>query len=220
MVFGLGFLSAGLLTLLFLPAFWRRAVRLSRRRLEMLMPLSMDEIVAERDQLRAQFAVERRRMEQAQEAAQETRARDMAELGRRAAALAQAQTRLEALQRALDAGQSRISELEAALESAQAEGQARVHRLDEQGLDDAALRRALAAVGDDMIRLTEKLGVGGLALAPPPAPTLSPASAPSPSPSPAAAQPAPALALLAAPALAAPSAGPAPAAPARAVAGE
>ena len=54
MVFALGFLLCGLLTLLFLPAFWRRAVRLSVRRVEMQMPLSMSEIVAERDQLRAE----------------------------------------------------------------------------------------------------------------------------------------------------------------------
>ena len=66
MVFAAGFLLAGLLALLFLPALWRRALRLSRRRLEMQMPLSMDEIVAERDQLRAQFASDRRRIEQAQ----------------------------------------------------------------------------------------------------------------------------------------------------------
>ncbi len=88
MVFASGFLFAGLLTLLFLPALWRRALRLSRRRLEMQMPLSMDEIVAERDQLRAQFAVERRRMEQATETLQQAHAKDMIELGRRAAAMA------------------------------------------------------------------------------------------------------------------------------------
>ena len=88
MVFALGFLFSGLLTLLFLPALWRRALRLSRRRLEMQMPLSMDEIVAERDQLRAEFAVDRRRIEQAAEALQLARANDMSELGRRAASLA------------------------------------------------------------------------------------------------------------------------------------
>ena len=89
MIFALGFLAAGLLTLLFLPAVWRRALRLSTRRLEMLLPLSVGEIVAERDQLRAGFAVERRRLEQKQEALQETRAEDAAELGRRATKLAE-----------------------------------------------------------------------------------------------------------------------------------
>ena len=84
MIFALGFLVSGLLTLMFLPAFWRRALRLSTRRLEMQMPLSMTEIVAERDQLRAEFASERRRIEQRSEALLADHARDMGELGRRA----------------------------------------------------------------------------------------------------------------------------------------
>ncbi|HMN74109.1 MAG TPA: hypothetical protein PKA55_19785 [Rhodoblastus sp.] len=84
MIFMLGALSAGLLALLTLPAFWRRALRLTRRRLEMLTPLSMDEVVAERDLLRAEFAAERRRLEQRMETQADAHARDLAELGRRA----------------------------------------------------------------------------------------------------------------------------------------
>jgi chromosome segregation ATPase len=87
MILALGFLVAGLISLLFLPAVQRRAARLSARRLEMLLPLSMEEIVAERDQLRAEFAVERRRVEQKLEAAGEDQARHMAEVGRQAAAI-------------------------------------------------------------------------------------------------------------------------------------
>ena len=64
MIFMLGFLVAGLVALFFLPAFWRRALRLSKRRLEMLMPLSMEEIIAERDQLRAESALAQRQVEQ------------------------------------------------------------------------------------------------------------------------------------------------------------
>ncbi|MFV0281447.1 MAG: hypothetical protein ACK5JM_11910 [Rhodoblastus sp.] len=84
MIFLLGAFSAGLLALLMLPAFWRRALRLTRRRLEILMPLSMDEVVAERDLLRAEFAAERRRLEQRMEAQAGTQAHELAELGRRA----------------------------------------------------------------------------------------------------------------------------------------
>ncbi len=84
MIFTLGALSAGLLMLLFLPAFWRRAIRLASRRLEMQMPLSMTEIVAERDQLRAEFAAERRKQEQKSERLAGELARDRAELGVRA----------------------------------------------------------------------------------------------------------------------------------------
>ncbi len=88
MFFALGFLISGLLALLFLPAFWRRAVRLSTRRLEMRLPLSMNEIVAERDQLRAEFALGQRRLEQRVEDLAATRAQDLAELGRRATRIA------------------------------------------------------------------------------------------------------------------------------------
>jgi chromosome segregation ATPase len=83
LIFALGFLVAGLLTLLILPAVWRRAVRLSARRLEMQMPLSMTEIVAERDQLRAEFAVKQRQLEQNLESLVNALAEAKAELGRR-----------------------------------------------------------------------------------------------------------------------------------------
>jgi chromosome segregation ATPase len=88
MVFALGFLAAGLIALSAAPAFWRRAVRLSTRRLEMQLPLSPEEILAERDLLRAEFAVERRRLEQKAEALNLVHAADMTELGRRAAIIA------------------------------------------------------------------------------------------------------------------------------------
>jgi len=94
MIFALGFLVSGLLALLFLPAFWRRALRLSRRRLEMLTPLSMEEILAERDQLRAQAAVDLRRAEQKLERLTEERAGLMSEIGRRTALIARVEGEL------------------------------------------------------------------------------------------------------------------------------
>ncbi len=90
MYFALGFLVAALLALMFLPAFWRRAMRLSMRRLQMLAPMSMEEVVAERDLLRAEFAVRERRLEQEMEALQVARANDMATTGRYAANVAEA----------------------------------------------------------------------------------------------------------------------------------
>ena len=91
MYFALGFLVAGLFTLLFLPAFWRRAMRLSMRRLQMLAPMSMEEVIAERDLLRAQFAVRERRMEQELEAVKTSKAHDLAAVGRHAARVAEAE---------------------------------------------------------------------------------------------------------------------------------
>lgn len=95
MYFALGFLVAGLITLLFLPAFWRRALRLSMRRLQMLAPMSMEEVIAERDLLRAEFAVRERRLEQEMEAVKAARAADLAAIGRHAARVAEAETRLK-----------------------------------------------------------------------------------------------------------------------------
>ncbi|MGI3901494.1 MAG: hypothetical protein ACRYGP_23335 [Janthinobacterium lividum] len=63
LVFVLGFLVAGLLALAVLPAVWRRALRLSEERLSRLVPLSPEEVSAERDHLRAIHAVELRRVE-------------------------------------------------------------------------------------------------------------------------------------------------------------
>ena len=63
MYFALGALAAGLLALTITPAIWRRANRLSFARVESAMPMSLAEIQAEKDQLRAEFAVNTRRLE-------------------------------------------------------------------------------------------------------------------------------------------------------------
>jgi chromosome segregation ATPase len=125
MIFALGFLVAGLLALLFLPAVQRRAARLSARRLEMLLPLSMEEIVAERDQLRAEFAVDRRRIEQKLEAAAEAEALHMGEIGRQTAAINELNAQLSATREELrvlgetkDALHREMAEAEAALVAA------------------------------------------------------------------------------------------------------
>ncbi len=95
MIFALGFLVAGLMALAFAPAFWRRALRLSRRRLETQVPLSVEEILADRDHLRAEFAIERRRLEIRTEEIVEAHAADRGELGRRATALLTFQQTIE-----------------------------------------------------------------------------------------------------------------------------
>jgi len=126
MIFALGFLTAGLLALLFLPAFWRRAVRLSTRRLEMLMPLSMDEVIAERDGVRAEAAMRERRLEQKIETMNIERAGQMAEIGRRMARIAERdadlsklQAHIEEVQRDLTSRNTEIERLSADLATSQ-----------------------------------------------------------------------------------------------------
>jgi len=61
--FVLGFLSAALLALMVAPAIWNRAVVLTKRRIESSIPLTLNEIQADKDQLRAEFAMSTRRLE-------------------------------------------------------------------------------------------------------------------------------------------------------------
>lgn len=63
MYFALGLLAASLLALIVLPAVWKRAVRLTKRRIEAATPITMAEFRADKDQLRAQFALTTRRLE-------------------------------------------------------------------------------------------------------------------------------------------------------------
>ena len=56
MYFGLGLLTASLIALVITPAVWRRAMRLARARIEAKVPMTLSEIVADKDQLRAGFA--------------------------------------------------------------------------------------------------------------------------------------------------------------------
>lgn len=80
--FVLGFLCAGLLALMIAPTIWRRAVNLTRRRVESSLPLTLSEIQAEKDALRAEFAMSTRRLEQKLKAASEKAAVQAVDLGR------------------------------------------------------------------------------------------------------------------------------------------
>lgn len=63
MYFALGLLIASLAALIVLPAVWKRAVRLTKRRIEAATPITMAEFRADKDQLRAEFALTTRRLE-------------------------------------------------------------------------------------------------------------------------------------------------------------
>ncbi len=63
MYMGIGFLFAGLFAVAFVPFVQGRAVRLTVRRLEASLPLQMSEIQADKDLLRAKFAMATRRLE-------------------------------------------------------------------------------------------------------------------------------------------------------------
>lgn len=87
MFFGIGFLAAGLFGLVLIPLVHNRAVRLTMKRLEAATPLSMAEIQADKDQLRAEFAMSTRRLELSVEQMKSKTTSQLAELGKKTDAI-------------------------------------------------------------------------------------------------------------------------------------
>jgi chromosome segregation ATPase len=87
MYFGIGFLVAALVGLVIIPLVHGRAVRLTMRRLEAATPLSMAEIHADKDQLRAEFAMSTRRLEMSVEQLKTKTTSQLAELGKKGDAI-------------------------------------------------------------------------------------------------------------------------------------
>src|SRR5246500_3444017 len=87
MYLAIGFLIAMLCALMVVPLVHNRAVRLTTRRLEAATPLSMAEIQADKDQLRAEFAMSARRLEMSVEQLKNKTTSQLAELGKKTDAI-------------------------------------------------------------------------------------------------------------------------------------
>jgi len=84
LMFGaLGFFLGCLLALMLAPPLWNRAVKLTTRKLEATMPMSLPDIQADKDQLRAEFAIELRKVEVALDKSKEKAARELIEANKR-----------------------------------------------------------------------------------------------------------------------------------------
>ncbi len=131
----LGFLAASLLGLAVLSAVWKRAVRLTREAVLATTPTSYREIMAARDTLRAEHAVELRR------------------LGRELSKLKEENTRLRA-----DAGRALPAQLELEREhQAQLrQDKALEEQLEAERRDSARLKDALSELGARYSALLEK----------------------------------------------------------------
>jgi chromosome segregation ATPase len=81
--FSLGFLCAGFLSLMVAPAIWRRAVVLTRKRIEASVPLSLNEIQADKDRMRAEFAMSTRRLEMSIKAFRDKAAGQIVDINRK-----------------------------------------------------------------------------------------------------------------------------------------
>jgi chromosome segregation ATPase len=124
MYFALGLLAASLVSLIILPAVWKRAVRLTKRRIEAATPITMAEFRADKDQLRAEFALSTRRLEMNVEALRKRLAEQLGDVN-------QKRTDLGALKAERDLHLKEVKELEAR----EAELRARVTELEREGTD-------------------------------------------------------------------------------------
>jgi chromosome segregation ATPase len=87
MYLAIGFLLSMLFGLMIVPLVHNRAVRLTTKRLEAATPLSMAEIQADKDQLRAEFAMSARRLEMSVDQLKNKTTSQLAELGKKSDAI-------------------------------------------------------------------------------------------------------------------------------------
>ncbi|HTO29178.1 MAG TPA: hypothetical protein VL017_11360 [Devosia sp.] len=124
MYFALGLLVAGLVSLIILPAVWKRAVRLTKRRIEAATPITMAEFRADKDQLRAEFALSTRRLEMNVETLRKRLAEQLGDVNQKRSDLGQ-----------LKADRDQHLAVVRELEAREAELRARVAELERDGTD-------------------------------------------------------------------------------------
>jgi chromosome segregation ATPase len=117
----LGFLAASLIALVLLSAVWHRAVRLTTRRIEGAIPVSMGEIQADKDQLRAEFAMSTRRLETSVEQLKLKTTEQLAEIGRKSESVRLLKTEMEEKAAAITALEAQEQNLRARLRSTEEE---------------------------------------------------------------------------------------------------
>jgi chromosome segregation ATPase len=148
MFFGIGFLVAALIGLVVIPLVHGRAVRLTMRRLEAATPLSMAEIQADKDQLRAEFAMSTRRLELSVEQLKTKSTGQLAELGKKGDAINRLKLELGEKTAAIFALESRDKALRDQLRSTE----------DEFAVKTSAMHDAERALSDKQAELAKLMG--------------------------------------------------------------
>jgi chromosome segregation ATPase len=180
MYLGIGFLLASLIGLVLVPLVHNRATRLTMKRLEAATPVSMVEIQADKDQLRAEFAMSTRRLEMSVEQLKSRTTGQLSELGKKTDAINRLKTDLGEKSAALLAMEAResamreqirateeelsvkttsmhetartLSDKEAELSKLTAELGERAHLTDSQRVEIVALRTQTEALKDQVTR--------------------------------------------------------------------
>ncbi len=151
MYLGIGFLVASLLGLIFLPLVHARAVRLTMRRMEAATPLSMAEIQADKDQLRAEFAMSTRRLEMSVDQLKTKTTSQLAEIGKKSDVINRLKVELGEKSATIFALEARERALRDQMKATE----------DELSVKTLALHEAERSLSDkqsDMQRMTSELG--------------------------------------------------------------
>src|SRR5207342_3630488 len=152
MFVGIGFLVAGLLVIGVIPLVHARAVRLTMRRLEALTPLSMAEIQADKDQLRAEFAMSTRRLEMSVEQLKAKTTNQLTEIGKKSEAIARLKHELDNRTAQLLAIEAKERQLSEDVQSSQADLTARIMSL---SAAEVRLAEAQAKITDLTVNFNE-----------------------------------------------------------------
>ena len=155
MFFGIGFLVASLFGLVLIPLVHNRAVRLTMRRLEAATPLSMAEIQADKDQLRAEFAMSTRRLELSVEQMKTKTTSQLAELGKKTDAINRLKVELGEKTAAIFSLEAREKALKDQLNATEAEYAVKVGSLREAERMLTDKQGELARVGQDLDHRTQ-----------------------------------------------------------------
>jgi chromosome segregation ATPase len=150
MFVAIGFLLAGLLVIGAIPLVHARAVRLTTRRLEALNPLSIAEIQADKDLLRAEFAMSTYRVEKRVEEIKAKATDHLTELGKKSEAIGRLKLELSEKTAALLALGAKERRLAEDLESTQAELAVKAGALEE-------MEHALASTEAELAEVRAKL---------------------------------------------------------------
>ncbi len=164
MYFGIGCLVAALSVLDVVPLVHGRAVRLTTRRLEDAMPSSMAEILADKDLLRAEFAMSTRLLEINVEQLKTKSAGQLAELGKRGDAINRLKIELGALRDQLRAAEEELAvratavqNTEPALSDRESQLAKLMAELDERSILVDAQKVEIIALNTEVEALKERL---------------------------------------------------------------
>jgi chromosome segregation ATPase len=154
MFFLAGFLLASLLGLALISSVHHRAVRLTQRRLEDAIPVSLTEIQADRDRLRAEFAMSIRRLEMTVEQLEATVTNQRGEIARKWEAIARLKAQLNEKNAVADHLGAKLKNLSSESREAEQEHAVRSAAAEATALALAAREAELAKSGLDVNELT------------------------------------------------------------------